>query len=158
MSNLGQIIVVDVDPTTNGGLDQAPAIVTGEYPDGSLRLRVLRASGDLDSVRNYTDETGAPFHPVEAPAGTDASPAAANAPTTATTPPATSDPAVGDALAAIEDTLTAMRAELDQYVTTPPAATSTSDTTSDTSSPADTTSTTSTSDANDGTAAGDSGN
>lgn len=62
MSNLGDIITVDVDPDRNGGLDQAAAIVTGRYDDGSLRVRVLGAdTGAGDSVRNYVGDDGQPF-------------------------------------------------------------------------------------------------
>lgn len=57
MSKLGEIITVKVDPDTNGGLAEAPAVVTGVYERGELRVRVLTD----DSVRNYVGEDGEPF-------------------------------------------------------------------------------------------------
>jgi hypothetical protein len=85
--NIGDIVTVKVDPNTNGGFDDAAAIVTGVFEDGSLRLRVFGANGQDDSTRNYVDEHGEPVAEAADPAPGDVPP-----PQLDTTPPADSTP------------------------------------------------------------------
>lgn len=61
MSELGTFVTVDVDPATNDGLSEAPALVTGVYDDGSLRLRVFGSNSEQDTYRNHVGDDGQPF-------------------------------------------------------------------------------------------------
>lgn len=62
--NIGEFVTVKVDPSTNEGFEDAPALVTGVHEDGSLRLRVFGPTSVQDTVRNYVGDDGEPYqHP-----------------------------------------------------------------------------------------------
>ena len=58
---VGTFITVKIDPETNGGLEDAPALITGVYDDGSLRVRVFGATAADDTVRTHVGDDGEPF-------------------------------------------------------------------------------------------------
>jgi hypothetical protein len=76
VTKAGDILNIEVDPDTNGGLAEAAALVTGVYDDGSLRLRVFGPTSEQDTMRNYAGDDGQPYDhdqqpaPVEQPGDT----------------------------------------------------------------------------------------
>lgn len=63
MSKVGFITTVPVDPDTNGGADQAAAMVTRVFDDGSYSLRIFGnvPGGVADSIRNHVNLDGSAF-------------------------------------------------------------------------------------------------
>lgn len=115
---IGDTTTVKVDPATNGGFDEAAAIVTGVHDDGSLRMRVFGETSVQDTTRNYVGDDGEPFQQL------DTTPTQPDSATTGTAPAAgAADPAGNDQrLTRLEDSVQQLLDALRPAPATDPAA------------------------------------
>lgn len=52
--SLGRIVIVPMNPATNNGADEAPAIITRVWSDTMINVRVFSDTGTGDSVMSKT--------------------------------------------------------------------------------------------------------